>query len=66
MKGFNKKIDIDSEEIFSLVVKMTSIRVSLGLTALLNLEVEQLDVKIAFLHGNWKKKSTCRNLKGLK
>ena len=29
---------------------MSSIRVALGLVARLNLEVEQLDVKTAFLH----------------
>ena len=32
-------------------MKMTSIRVALGLAASLNLEVEQMDVKTAFLHG---------------
>jgi len=32
------------------MMKMTSIRVILGLVARLNLEVEQMDVKIAFLH----------------
>ena len=37
---------------FSLVVKMSSIRVVLGVTASLDLEIEQLDVKIAFLYGN--------------
>ena len=34
------------------MVKMSSIRVALGLVARLNLEVEQLDVKTAFLHGD--------------
>ena len=66
VKGFNHKKDIDFEEIFSPVVNMSSIRVALGLVARLNLEVEQLDVKTAFLHGIWQKKSTCINLKGLK
>jgi len=54
VKGFSQKKGIDFEEIFSLVVKMSSIRVVLGLAANLNLEVEQLDVKIAFLHGDLK------------
>ena len=31
---------------------MSSIRVVLGLTASLDLEIEQMDVKIAFLHGD--------------
>ena len=52
VKGFNQKKDIDFEEIFSPMVKMSSIRVALGLAARLKLEVEQLDVKIAFLHGD--------------
>ena len=52
VKGFNKKKGIDFEEIFSLVVKMSSICVALSLVACLNLEVEQIDVKIAFLHGD--------------
>lgn len=34
------------------MVKMTSIRVVLGLTTSLDLEVEQLDVKTTFLHGD--------------
>ena len=37
------------------MVKMTSIRVILGLAASLNLEVEQMDVKIVFLHGDLEK-----------
>ena len=52
MKGFDQKKGIDFEEIFSPIVKMSSILVDLGLSALLNLEVEQFDVKIAFLYGN--------------
>jgi Reverse transcriptase (RNA-dependent DNA polymerase) len=52
VKGFGQKQGIDFEEIFSPVVKMTSIRVVLGLVAGLDLELEQLDVKIAFLHGD--------------
>ena len=51
MKGFNLKKGIDFEEILSLVVKMSSIRVALSLTSRLNLEFEQLDVKSTFLHG---------------
>ena len=52
VKGSNKKKCIDFEELFSPVVKMFSILVALGLTAILNLEVEQLDVKTVFLHGD--------------
>ena len=52
VKGFDRNKGIDFEEIFSPMVKMSSIRVDLGLSARLNLEVEQFDVKIAFLYGN--------------
>lgn len=52
VKGFTQKKGIDFEEIFSPVVKMSSIRVVLAIAASMNLEVEQLDVKTAFLHGD--------------
>ncbi|KAL9261973.1 Retrovirus-related Pol polyprotein from transposon TNT 1-94-like protein [Drosera capensis] len=50
-KGFSQKKGIEYNEIFSPVVKYSSIRVLLALVALYNLELEQLDVKTAFLHG---------------
>lgn len=37
---------------FSPVVKLSSIRVILGLAASLGLHIEQMDVKMAFLHGD--------------
>ncbi|CAM8949434.1 unnamed protein product [Rhodiola kirilowii] len=52
VKGFDQKAGVDFNEIFSPVVKMTSIRVILGMAASMDLEVEQLDVKTAFLHGD--------------
>ena len=52
VKGFDRKQGIDFDEIFSPVVKMCLIRVILGLTVNMNLELEQLDVKTAFLHGD--------------
>jgi hypothetical protein len=52
VKGFNQKQGIDFDEIFSPVVKMSSIRVILGLIASLDLELEKMDVKTAFLHGD--------------
>ncbi|BBH05263.1 hypothetical protein Prudu_016603 [Prunus dulcis] len=44
VKGFSHKKEIDFEDIFSPVVKMSSIRVVLDLAASLNLEIEQLDI----------------------
>ena len=52
VKGFAQKKGIDFDEIFLLVVKMTSIRNILSLVAVEDLHLEQLDVKTAFLHGD--------------
>ena len=56
VKGFKQKKGIDFDEIFSPVVKMTSIRTILSIAASLDLEVEQLDGKTAFLHGDLEEK----------
>ncbi|KAC9891008.1 hypothetical protein E3N88_45129 [Mikania micrantha] len=52
VKGFQQKEGVDSNEIFSRVVKMTTIRLVLSIVASENLHLEQLDVKTAFLHGD--------------
>ena len=52
VKGFSQKKGIDFDEIFSPVVKMNSIRTILSLVAIEYLHLEQLDVKMAFLHGD--------------
>jgi len=49
VKGSSQKKGVNFEEIFSPVVKMSSIRVVLGMAASMNLEIKQLDAKIAFL-----------------
>ena len=43
---------LDYHEIFLPVVKLVSICILLALVALLSLELEQLDVKTTFLHGD--------------
>ena len=50
VKGFSQKKGID--EIFSHVVKMTSIKTILSLVAVEDLNLEQLDVKTIFHHGD--------------
>ena len=49
MKGFQQDYEVDFDEVFSPVVKMTTLRFLLGVAATENLE---LDVKTAFLHGD--------------
>ena len=43
---------INYNEVFSHIVKYSSIRILLALTAQYELELDQLDVKTAFLYGN--------------
>ncbi|KAL5766903.1 hypothetical protein ACOSP7_017520 [Xanthoceras sorbifolium] len=50
-KGYSQVHGVDFNDVFSPVVKHSSIRVLLALVAMHNLELEQLDVKTAFLHG---------------
>ena len=51
-KGFTQREGVDFNEIYSPVVKHTSIRVLLALVNQYDLEREQMDVTTAFLHGN--------------
>ncbi|GKV52289.1 hypothetical protein SLEP1_g58877 [Rubroshorea leprosula] len=50
-RGFSQKYGEDYEETFSLVAKMTSVRIVLALAASQNWKLWQLDVKNAFLYG---------------
>ena len=52
VKGFQQKKGIDYSKIFSPVVKMSTIRLVLGMVVVENLHLEQLDVKTVFLHGD--------------
>ena len=49
-KGYTKKEGMNFNEVFSLVVKHSSIRVLFIMVALFDLKLEQLDIKIVFLH----------------
>ena len=51
-KGYSQKEGIYFHEIFSLVLNLVLVRVKLAPVALLDLELQQLDVKTTFLHGD--------------
>ncbi|RDX64246.1 hypothetical protein CR513_57224, partial [Mucuna pruriens] len=51
-KGFSQLEGVDFNEIFSLVVNHYFIRILLSIVTQFDLELEQLDVKTAFLHGD--------------
>jgi phosphoribosyl-AMP cyclohydrolase len=51
-KGYSQVEGIDFGEIFSLVAKLMSIRFLLSIVVAFDLEVEQMDVKTTFLHGD--------------
>ncbi|KAE8732406.1 hypothetical protein F3Y22_tig00002193pilonHSYRG00080 [Hibiscus syriacus] len=51
-KGYAQTEGVDYNEVFSPVVKHSSIRILLALVVQLDLELVQMDVKTAFLHGD--------------
>ena len=50
--GYSQRHGIDYDEVFSPVVRHTSIRAVLALVAHQDLKLEQLNVKTTFFHGN--------------
>ena len=51
-KGYAHKEGIDYNEVYSPVVKHSSIRILLAMVAQFHLELAQMDVKNTFLHGD--------------
>nr|GEX33352.1 zinc finger, CCHC-type [Tanacetum cinerariifolium] len=64
--GQKLRAGIDYNEVFSHVVRHTSIRVIFSLTACEDYELKQLDVKTAFLHGNLEETIYMRQPLGVK
>ena len=50
-KGYSQKHGVEYNEIFSPVVKHTSIITMLSLVAYFDMELEKMDIKTTFLHG---------------
>jgi len=52
VKGYAQREAIDYNEVFSPIVKHSSIQILLALVAQYELELDQLNVKTAFFHGD--------------
>ena len=63
-KSYSQRHEIDYDEVFSPVVRHTSIRAALALVANQDLKLEQLDLKTAFLYGIWRKRFSLYNQRG--
>ena len=66
VKGFAQKKGICFYEIFSHVVKMTSIRTILSLVAVEDFHIEKLDVKTKISMETWRKKFICNSHWGMR
>lgn len=53
-KGFTQQYQVDYDEVFSPVARITIFRILLAIANHFNLLVHHMDVKTAFLHGNLK------------
>ena len=51
-KGYSQVSGIDFGDIFSPIAKVASIRLLLSVVVAFDIEVEQMDVKTTFLHGD--------------
>ena len=63
-KGYSQVDGVDFGEIFSPVTKLTSIRFIISIAATFDLEVEQMDVKTTFLHGDLEEEIYMKQLEG--
>ena len=63
-KGFTQKEGINYTETFSPVSKKDSLRVIMALVAHFDLELQQMDVKIAFLNGDLEEEVYMKQLEG--
>ena len=64
VKGFAQKKGIYFDEIFLMLLKNTSIGTILNIVVVEYLHLEQLDVKMAFLHGDLEEEIYMQNPQG--
>ena len=64
--GYAQKDRVNFNEVFSPVVKQSSIWIFLAMVAQFDLELVQLDVKIVFLYGDVEKEIYMTQLDGFK
>ena len=64
-KGFTQKYEIDYEETFALVTRISSIRALLAIVAVSKWDIFQIDVKNAFLNGDLSEKVYMQSSPGL-
>ena len=64
-KCYSQRKGVDYDEIFSPVVRHTSIKVVLAMVAHLDMELEQMDVKTVFFMMIWRSRFTWNSQKGL-
>jgi hypothetical protein len=63
-KGYSRVERVEFGEICSSVEKLTSIRVLLSLVASFDIEIEKMDIKTMFLHGDLEEEIYMKQLKG--
>jgi hypothetical protein len=63
-KGYSQVLGIDYIETFSLVVKLTFIRIIMAFATKYNYEVHQMDIKAYFLNGEFEGKNYMKQPKG--
>ena len=51
VKGFRQREGLDYFDTYSPITRITSIRMLIAIASLYNLEIHQMDMKIAFLNG---------------